>query len=195
MKKVIRLTEGDLHRIIENSVKRILKENKVIKKNHKSKHRINEGYSFNHEEYYKWADTDQIPKQVKDMVQYISEKVGCSVDDEEKVIELRNRGGHTYAFGKGFTISYCTSSLADGPGEDYSDTLIKWIEGIGFRIENSYGDNGMDSATNYNDTYWHYDFVYEPSIVSIEKFVDWDENDDEDDDMDESGWDEDEFNY
>ena len=29
MKKIIRLTEGDLHRIIENSVKRILKENDV----------------------------------------------------------------------------------------------------------------------------------------------------------------------
>lgn len=28
MKKLIRLTEGDLHRIIENSVKRILKENR-----------------------------------------------------------------------------------------------------------------------------------------------------------------------
>lgn len=53
----------------------------------------------------------------------------------------------------------------------------------------------MDSATNYNDTYWYYDFVYEPSIVSIEKFEDWDENDDEDDDMDESGWDEEDYNY
>ena len=28
MKKIIRLTEGDLHRIIENSVKKILKENR-----------------------------------------------------------------------------------------------------------------------------------------------------------------------
>lgn len=27
MKKLIRLTEGDLHRIIENSVKKVLKEN------------------------------------------------------------------------------------------------------------------------------------------------------------------------
>ena len=173
MKKIIRLTEGDLHRIIENCVR------KAIKRTHKTKRRINEGYSFNDEEYYKWANTDQIPKSVKDMVQYIAEKVGCSIEDEEEVIELRNRGGHTYAFGKGFTISYCTSSLADGPGVDYSDTLIKWLKGIGFSIENSYGDNGMDSATNYRDTYWNYDFVYKPSIKSIAEFEDWDGNEDD----------------
>ena len=29
MKQIIRLTEGDLHRIVENAVKRILKENDV----------------------------------------------------------------------------------------------------------------------------------------------------------------------
>ena len=189
MKKIIRLTEGDLHRIVENAV------SKVIKKTHKSKHKINEGYTFNKEKYEKWANTDQIPKSVKDMVQYISEKIGCPIDDEERVIELRNRGGYTYAFGKGFTISYCTSSYADGPGVDYSDTLMKWLQGLGFKIENSYGDNGMDSATNYNDTYWDYDFVYKPSIVSIEKFEDWDGNEDDEEDDDESGWNEEDYNY
>lgn len=180
MKKLIRLTEGDLHRIVENAV------SKVIKKTRKTKHRINEGYTFNKEKYEKWANTDQIPKSVKDMVQYISEKVGCPIEDEEEVIELRNRGGYTYAYGKGFTISYCTSSLADGPGVDYSDTLIKWLKGIGFSIENSYGDNGMDSATNYNDTYWCYDFVYKPSIKYIQEFEDWDGNEDDEEDYDES---------
>lgn len=29
MKKLIRLTEGDLHRIVENSVKKVLKEEKA----------------------------------------------------------------------------------------------------------------------------------------------------------------------
>lgn len=179
MKQIIRLTEGDLHRIVENCAKKVIDAKCHTKKN------INEAYTFNQEKYEKWANTDQIPRSVKDMVKYVTEKVGCPVEDDEEVIVLRNRGGYTYAYGKGFTISYCTYSLADGPGVDYSGTLIKWLKGIGFSIENSYGDNGMDSATNYNDTYWNYDFVYKPSIVSIEKFEDWDGNED-DEDYDES---------
>ena len=47
MKQIIRLTESDLHRIIENTV------SKVIKKTHKAKHRINEAYTFNQEKYEK----------------------------------------------------------------------------------------------------------------------------------------------
>ena len=37
MKKIVRLTEGDLHRIIRNSVKRIIKENKL---NTRSRNRV-----------------------------------------------------------------------------------------------------------------------------------------------------------
>ena len=32
MKKIVRLTEGDLHRIIKNSVKRVIRENKLNKR-------------------------------------------------------------------------------------------------------------------------------------------------------------------
>lgn len=128
-----------------------------------------------------------------DMVETIAAKVGCEIGGE-MTVTMRNRGGWPYAFGKGFELSHRTSSMADGPDTDYSDILVKWIKGLGFSIANSYGDNGMDSATNYNDTWWTYEFVYEPSITYAENFYeeygDEDDYDEEEDDYysDEGAW-------
>ena len=154
MKQVIRLTEGDLHRIIKKC--------------------INESRDgFDKEAFEKWENDTHIPSKIMNMVRFMAEKVGCK-EPEEETISLYNRGGWTYAFAKGFTMSYCTSSYADGPSEDYSKELLQWIKGLGFYIENSYGDNGMDPATSLGrDTYWHYDFVYKPSIAEIEDFMIW----------------------
>lgn len=122
--------------------------------------------------FNEWKSTEHIPTAVKNMVNFIGEKIGYGqvfYENEETVISMYNRGGYAYGYAKGFSISHCTSSYADGPGVDYSSAFVKWIKGLGFRIENSYGDNGMDSATNWHDTYWHYDFVYEKSEIDIDR--------------------------
>ena len=81
-------------------------------------------------------------------------------EDEFEVIQMRNRGGYVYEIGYGFTYSYCTSSMEDGPEIDISDELKFYLKAIGFEIVNSYGDNGMDPYGSYGqDTYWNYDFV------------------------------------
>lgn len=41
----------------------------------------------------------------------------------------------------------------------------------------NYGDNGMDSATNWHDTYWSVEIAYTPSMVYDEKFYDWSDED------------------
>lgn len=140
---------------------------------------------FNHEALEKWENEKHIPLQIKKMVNAVMESldmqpVFCLDDDAlEEVIIMRNRGGYIYARGKGFSLSYCTSSYAEGPDADPS-YLINFIKGLGFRIENSYGDNGMDSATNWHDTYWTYDFLYEPSETYEEEFEIWEDSDYED---------------
>ncbi len=131
---------------------------------------------FDDERFGKWEDDTHIPEDVMGMVQFIAEKVGCG-PIEEKTITLYSRGGWTYAYAKGFTLTHCTSSMEDGPGVDYSGAMDKWLKGLGFRIENSYGDNGMDSATNWHDTYWTHEFVYSPSVTSDEMFTIWESSD------------------
>ena len=139
------------------------------------------GMKFNYEEFNKWDSQNHIPEQVKRIVNAVLVSEGYQepfppIDEEsgqttnEETITLYNRGGYVYARGKGFSMSYCTSSYADGPEADCG-YLIKFIKGLGFTIENSRGDNGMDSATNWHDTYWTYDFLYEPSKVYEEEFA------------------------
>ena len=140
---------------------------------------------FNYEALEKWENEKHIPLQVKKMVNAVMETLDmppafCLDDDAlEEVIIMRNRGGYIYARGKGFHLSYCTSSYAEGPDAD-PRYLINFIKGLGFRIENSYGDNGMDSATNWHDTYWTYDFLFEQSVTYEENFVIWEDGDYED---------------
>lgn len=124
----------------------------------------------------KWEDEKHIPESTMNMVNFICEKIGLS-QVEEQMIALKNRGGYTYGWAKGFTISYCTSSIEEGSSIDYSKDLLAFIKGLGFKIENSYGDNGMDCETNWHDTYWFYDFVYKPSEVSDDMFIEWEDSD------------------
>jgi hypothetical protein len=127
---------------------------------------------FNQKRFDKWDEETHIPESIMNMVEWIAEKIGCEPPCEQ-IVELINRGGWPYAYGKGFTISYCTSSIEDGPGIDYSEDLLKWIKGLGFTISRSYGNNGMDPAESCGrDTYWHHDFLYKPSLIYDEMFYD-----------------------
>ena len=127
---------------------------------------------FNQERFDKWQEETHIPKEVIDFLDAICKKIGIDTPEEETIV-LRNRGGYVYGYMKGFSISYCTSSLEDGPSVDYSSTLIKFLKGLDFSIENSYGDNGMDSSTNWHDTYWNYEFGYKPTLVYDELYYDY----------------------
>ena len=128
------------------------------------------------ERFRKWEEDTHIPERVMDMVNFIAEKVGCGFIDE-KTITLRNRGGYTYAYVKGFSLTHCTSSYEDGPSTDYSDEMAMWLKGLDFTIENSFGDNGMDSVTNWHDTFWTHEFIYNPSLVYEEEFAVWEDED------------------
>ena len=41
------------------------------------------------------------------------------------------------------------------------------LRGLGFDMEGSFGDNGLDSSTNWHDTYWSYQYVYKKSVQYI----------------------------
>lgn len=106
------------------------------------------------------------PDKVANALQNIEKVFGVMFNEEEEII-LRNRGGWAYANGKGISYSYCTSSMLDGPSYDYSDEFSFMLKALGFRLENSFGDNGLDSATNWQDTYWTYEWIYKPSVQEI----------------------------
>lgn len=130
---------------------------------------------FNHYKFDKWIEETHIPEAVMNMVKFIAEKIGYGDYLEEETIQIYNRVGQVIGWAKGFSISHCTSSYEDGPGTDYSDAFRKWLCGLGFSIENSYGDNGLDSSTNWHDTYWHYDFIFNATQVWEEAFIEWSE--------------------
>lgn len=128
--------------------------------------------------FEQWRNTNQIPDQVKTIVNAVLKECGYQEafnfdfieegESNEELITLVNRGGYPYGYGKGFSMEYCTSSYANGPDPD-PRYIIDFIKGMGFTIENSYGDNGMDSSTNYHDTFWTYEFLYKPSV----KYSEW----------------------
>ena len=145
---------------------------------------------FDYEAFDKWESENHIPEQVKRIVNAVLKSEGyeepfppidkdCGQTTNEETITIRNRGGYIFARGKGFSMSYCTSSYTDSPEPNFK-YLLKFIEGLGFTIENSYGDNGMDSSSNWHDTFWFYDFMYKPSEVYEEKFIIWEDSDYED---------------
>lgn len=143
---------------------------------------------FDYEAFDKWEKENHIPEQVKRIVNAVLKSEGYEepffeIDDKdneittnEKTIYIRNRIGDIVGYGKGFTMAYCTSSLECGSEPDCK-YLIDFIKGLGFVIENSRGDNGMDSSTNWHDTWWFYDFMYKPSEVYEEKFIIWEDKD------------------
>lgn len=143
---------------------------------------------WNQERYDKWEEEVHIPQDIMAIVDAVCEKIGIVV--EETVVSYINRGGWRYAVAKGFEITHCTSSLADGPSEDMAPAFIKWLGGLGFEVCRSYGDNGLDSATNWHDTFWTKEIAYKPTMVGDEKFYDWVEGDSdtEDDYEDEEDW-------
>lgn len=131
---------------------------------------------FKEEEFEAWKENCHIPQDVFGMVQFIAEKIGYG-NVEEETISIRNRVGQVIGLAKGFSISHCTSSYEDGPSIDYSSIFKKWLTGLNFEIENSYGDNGMDCSTNLHDTYWTNEFIYTPSQVLEDDFIMWEEKD------------------
>lgn len=138
---------------------------------------------WNQKKYDEWIENTHIPEDVMTMVVAVCEKIGICV--EEDVVLYRNVwSNRPYASAKGFHISHCTSSYTNGPTIDMAPAFIKWLGGLGFEVCASYGDNGMDSATNWQDTYWTKEIAYTPTIAYDEKFYDWDDDDDDDDDND-----------
>lgn len=136
---------------------------------------------FDYDKFYEWEESTTIPEAVMKVVKAVSNELGFSLnEDDVETITYRNRGGHPYAYAKGFTLTHCTSSLETGSTTDYSDVFIKWLGGLGFEKINSYGDNGMDSATNWHDTYWSVEIAYSPSMVYDEVFYEYNDDDYED---------------
>ena len=132
---------------------------------------------WNSERFEKWEEETHIPEDVQRMVDIVCDKLGIYV--EETTIEHRSVFGVLIGFSKGYVISHCTSSLADGPSVDMAPVFLQWLGGLGFYQENSYGDNGMDSATNWHDTYWHKELAYRPSMVHDDEFWDWFDTEDD----------------
>lgn len=123
------------------------------------------------ERIWKWEEETHIPEDVMAIVEAVAEKIGIAPIYED-TIRLYNRGGWLYALAKGFTFCECTSSLADGPsGPDSAmvKTFCKWIKSLGFEFERSRGDNGMDSATNWHDTFMYHEVIYNPSLFYIDE--------------------------
>lgn len=129
------------------------------------------------ERFGEWEEETHIPEDVMKMVDIVCDQLGIHV--EETTIEHTNYFGVHIGFSKGFVLSHCTSSYEDGPSEDMTPTFMKWLGGLGFEVVGSYGDNGMDSATNWRDTFWYNDIAYMDTFVHDDQFWDWD--DDEED--------------
>ena len=84
---------------------------------------------FDYEAFDKWENENHIPEQVKRIVNAVLKSEGyeepfgkidtdCGNTTNEGTISIRNRGGHVIGYGKGFSMSYCTSSLESGPDVD-----------------------------------------------------------------------------
>lgn len=106
------------------------------------------------------------PPKVGYALENIEKVFGITFDVDECIV-LRNRGGWAYAKGKGLRYSYCTSSMIDGPSYDYSEEFGIMLTALGFELSNSYGDNGLDSASNWHYTYWSYEYIYKPSTEEL----------------------------
>lgn len=134
---------------------------------------------WNDARFNAWVEGTHIPEDVMKMVELIAEQIGISV--YETTVDYKNVWGENIGVAKGFQLSYCTSSYADGPSEDMTPVFMKWIKGLGFEVCGSYGDNGLDSATNWHDTFWYTEIAYSDTIVMLGDFYDYyDRYDDED---------------
>lgn len=134
---------------------------------------------FDRKAFEKWENETHIPEKIMTLVNAIAKYVGCG-EVEEETIEIYNRVMQVVGWAKGFRLTHCTFSYADGPSPDYSKEMEKWLKGLDFVIENSFGNNGMDSSTNWHDTYWTNEFIYAPTKVWDEQFIIWEDSDYED---------------
>lgn len=125
---------------------------------------------FNQEKFMKWEEETCIPEKTKKMIMAVANSLGIYL--EEVTITLQNRGGFPYAFGKGLRYTFCTSSMENGPEEDWHEELERLLRNFGFRVADSYGDNGLDSSTNWHDTFWNYEYIYCASEVYYMEFDD-----------------------
>lgn len=133
---------------------------------------------FNYDKFDQWVEETKIPESIMRMVKAVSRELELYLDEDcVEVLYLQNRYGENYACAKGFRFTHCTSSLSDGPSHDYSKDFMKWMQGVGFEYWDSYGDNGMDSSTNWRDTFWTVEIAYEPSKVYLDEFYDYDDDD------------------
>ena len=138
-------------------------------------------FAFDQKAFDKWEAETHIPQDVWAIAQAVAKQIGIG-ELEEETIELRNRGGYVYAYTKGIRLTHCTSSYADGPSPDYTDTFLRWMKGLGFYVADSCGDNGMDSATNWHDTYWTNMLGFDGIEVGIDSFEDFVPADKDDED-------------
>lgn len=143
--------------------------------------------AFDGNAFKEWKDETHIPSDIWAIAKAVAREIGIG-EIEETTIELRNRGGYVYAYTKGIVLTHCTSSYAEGPSPDYSQTFLKWLNGLGFYSANSYGDNGMDSATNCRDTFWTDELGYRPIVVDMESFERFIPADPNDPDAEENYW-------
>lgn len=105
----------------------------------------------------------KMPSKYIALLQRISDVFGVYIETPHPIM-IVNRGGYGIGYGLGFTLQHRTSSIADGPDYDYKNEIMSILKSCGFAVERSYGDNGLDYSTNWHDTYWNYDIVYQPSI-------------------------------
>lgn len=131
---------------------------------------------FDYEKFQEWEENTHIPNNILTMANAIAKEVGCGEIIEE-TIDIYNRGGQVIGWAKGFRLVHCTSSYAEGPSADYSKEMAMWLKGLGFVLENSCGDNGMDSSTNWHDTFWVNELIYKPTEVFEEQFIIWEDDD------------------
>lgn len=131
---------------------------------------------FDYEKFHEWEENVHIPEKIMTMANAIANQVGCGAIEEE-TIDIYNRGGQVIGWAKGFSLVHCTSSYSEGPSTDYSKEMAMWLKGLGFVIENSFGDNGMDSSSNWQDTYWTDQFIYKATETFEEQFIIWEDGD------------------
>lgn len=126
---------------------------------------------WNKARFNAWVEKTHIPEDVMKMVEMIAEQIGISI--EEITVDYRNVWGDTVGVAKGFRLSYCTSSYEDGPSENMTPVFMKWLGGLGFMVCGSFGDNVLDSSTNWHDTYWYDEIAYADTLRMLDDFYDY----------------------
>ena len=105
----------------------------------------------------------EIPQKILNLIDKCEKIFSCEITVKDRVY-LYDGGGNKIAIGAGISLTHTTSSISDGPSHDYSEEIFSFLKHARFEKSNSFGDNGMDSSTNYEDTYWIDEFIYTPTM-------------------------------